>query len=117
MRILDALRTAIDGARHGRDSLFQYRFPTPEGEVGILAEIVLDGDTIVCEDVCVYAISDPPGIRKSTISKELRSELRELLASGQKLGFPAMRIRGVRVPGSSSAKAGKIVDIKRRRKR
>jgi hypothetical protein len=117
MSIEDSLRTAIENARDGRKSFLSYTFETPGGEVDFLAQIVLDGDTIVCKDVCVYAAADPPGIKKSTITQALLSELRALLQSGQSLGYAEMHVQGKRTAGSSSANVGKIVDIRRRRKR
>lgn len=115
MSIEDLLRTAIESAREGRESILSYRFNTPGGDVDFYANVVVEGEIIVCEDACVYPASDPPGIKKSTIAKILLSELRALHRIGQKLGYPSMDVRGKRVLGSSSARPGKIVNIKLRR--
>lgn len=112
----DLLRTAVEQANAGRESSLYYSFDTPAGAVEFYVYITLENDTIVCEDVCIYAMSDPPGIKKSTIVKELLRELRALLEAGAKLGYPGMSIQGVRTMGSSSAKPGKIVNIRSRRK-
>lgn len=92
-----------------------YRFSTAEGEVDFLAEIQISGDTMIFQDVCIYATTDPPGIKRATISRSLLRQLRLLLQSGLDLGFAEVRVQGVRVKGSTSAKIGKVVDIRRRR--
>ncbi|WP_141753291.1 hypothetical protein [Duganella sp. HH101] len=117
MSVEDSLRTAVEEARAGRDGLLEYGFNTSEGEVAVLADVVLENDTIICRNLCIYAASDPPGIKKSTIARELLSELRALLKAGNVLGYEAMTVQGKRTAGSSSANVGKIVDIRRRRKK
>lgn len=117
MSVEDALRTAVAEARAGRDGFLDYAFDTPEGEVRVLAEVVLEKDTIICRDLCVYPAFDPPGIKKSTITKELLAQFRALLKAGNALGYDAMTVLGKRTAGSSSANVGKVVDIRRRRKK
>lgn len=117
MAIEDELRAAIETTRAGRESFLYHQFETPCGTVVFYAQIELSGDTIVCKDVCVYPLSDPPGIKKSTITKALLSELRALLRTGREIGYPKMNVRGERVAGSSSANPGKIANIWHRRKK
>lgn len=117
MSLEDLLRVAVENVCAGRDGLLQYEFDTPEGEVRVLAEIVLEMDTIICKNLCVYAASDPPGIKKATIGRELLSELRALQKAGEALGYDGMYVQGKRAARSSSANTGKIVDIRRRRKK
>jgi hypothetical protein len=117
MNIADSLRIAIEDARAGRESFLYYEFKTPGGAVGFYAQIEVVADTIVCKDVCVYPLSDPPGIKKSTITKTLLSELRALFQSGEDLGYPEMYVQGERTAGSSSAHVGKMVNIRRRRRK
>lgn len=69
MTIEDSLLTAIDAARAGRESFLYHVFETPGGEVEFYAQIELSGDTIVCKDVCVYPLSDPPGIKNLPLPK------------------------------------------------
>jgi hypothetical protein len=117
MSVEDALRTAVEDALTGQDGLLDYAFNTPKGEVRVLAEVALENDTIICRNLCIYAASDPPGIKKSTIVRELLSEFRALLKAGNTLGYEAMQVHGKRSAGSSSANVGKIVDIRRRRRK
>lgn len=108
------LTIALDNVLAGRDSLLQYQFATPEGEISFLAVIAVDAGMILCKDVCIYATRDPPGIPKGSIGMCLREQLRELANAGLKLGYSTVCLQGVRVFGSSSAKPGKRVGIKRR---
>lgn len=117
MSIEDSLRIAIDAARASGETYLSYTFETPAGAVDFLAKIVLEGDTIVCKDVCIYAAADPPGIKKSTITRPLLSQFRALQKIGQSLGYSGLHIQGTRTARSSSAKPGKIVDIRRRSKK
>lgn len=117
MSIEESLRQAIQNADEGRESYFLRTFHTPAGEVNFFAQIVVEVDTVLCRDVCIYAALDPPGIKKSTITKYLLSELRTLQRESLACGYVELRVQGVRVAGSSSAKPGKIVDIRRRRKK
>lgn len=117
MSVEDSLRTAIDAAHAGGETYLSYTFETPAGAVDFLAKIVLEGDTIVCKDVCIYAAADPLGIKKSTITRALLSEFRALQQIGQSLGYAGLHIQGQRSARSSSAKPGKIVDIRRRSKK
>jgi hypothetical protein len=110
------LRRAVESAGSQQESVLQFEFDTSQGVVEFLADVSLAGDTIFCANVCIYAQSDPPGIRKASISKDLLIVFRKLLGCAQNLGFAAARLQGTRVAGSSSAKAGKVVDITRRGK-
>jgi hypothetical protein len=78
MSLEDLLRVAVESVCAGRDGLLEYEFNTPEGAVRVLADIVLEKDTIICKNLCIYAASDPPGIKKATIARELLCELRAL---------------------------------------
>jgi hypothetical protein len=117
MSLEDLLRVAVESVRAGRDGLLEYEFNTPEGAVRVLADIVLEKDTIICKNLCIYAASDPPGIKKATIARELLCELRALQKAGNALGYDGMYVQGKRAARSSSANVGKIVDIRRRRRK
>lgn len=113
-RLERALGIALNNTLAGRDNLFQYTFPTPEGEISVLAVIEVNAGMISLNDVCIYATQDPPGIPRGSIATYLRGQLRELANAGTQLGYAVVRVQGVRVIGSSSAKPGKTVTIKRR---
>jgi hypothetical protein len=83
--------------------------------VNFYAQIEVSVDIIICKDVCVYPASDPPGIRRGSITKMLLAELRSLMRIGLELGYAEMYVQGKRTMSSSSAKPGKIVNIRRRR--
>ena len=117
MSLEEALRTAVQHASAGRESFLHYTFETSRGSVEFYSQVELDQDMIVCKNVCIYPESDPLGIERSTITKELLREFRFLRLLGQKLGYAGLNVRGIRSFGSSSAKPGKIVNILRRRKR
>jgi hypothetical protein len=76
--------------------------------------MVVEVNMVLFQDVCVYAALDPPRIKKSTITKYLLSELRTLQLESLACGYAEIRVQSIRVAGSSSAKVGKIVDIRRR---
>lgn len=116
MSVEDLLRTAVEQALTGVDSFLYYTFETPSGTVAFYAQVVVEADIIACKDVCIYAQSDPPGIKKSTITKELRSEWRAMQRAGHQLGYTEVTLQAERTLGSSSANPGKIVNIRRRRK-
>lgn len=117
MSIEESLQQAIQNAHDGDESYFLHTFDTPAGKVNFFAQIVVEVDMVLCQDVCVYAALDPPGIKKSTITKYLLSELRTLQRESLACGYAEIRVQGIRAAGSSSAKVGKIVDIRRRRKK
>jgi hypothetical protein len=82
-------------------------FQTTQGPVGLLAELVVEGTTLVLKDVIVY----PIGASKLTgIEKEVRAALTQLKHEAREWGFERLRIIGYRVPGSSSANPGHTID-------
>jgi hypothetical protein len=111
-----ALGVALNNVLAGRDSLFQYEFSTPKGEISVLAVVEVNAGMILLNDVCIYATQDPPGIPRGSIAAHLRGQLQELASAGLHFGYAAVCVQGVRVIGSSSAKPGKMVNIKRKGK-
>ena len=116
MDLKDSLRIAVEHARSGEDGLLEYSFNTRQGSVIVLADVTLDGDTIICGNLCVYAASDPPGIKKSTIMRELLTEFSSIRKAAHSLGYAQIYVQGLRTIGSSSANVGKLVDVRRRSK-
>ncbi|HEX5342784.1 MAG TPA: hypothetical protein VFX55_09840 [Duganella sp.] len=116
MSVENLLREAVAQALMGSESFLYYTFQTRSGIVAFYAQVMPEAEIIACKEVCIYALSDPPGIKKSTITKELRAEWRAMQQAGQKLGYKEVTFQAERTLGSSSAKPGKVVNIRRRRK-
>lgn len=74
----------------------------------MLAEVVVDGETLHLKDVSVFGRSDRP---LTGLTRELLAAREELVAAAREAGFRQLRITGQRVATSTSAHPGKLVDV------
>lgn len=88
--------------------LFELRIETRKGPVDMLAEIVIEGETLHLRDIVVYAEAKKP---LSGLEKEILRTRTQLIETARKLGFKKLRMTGIRHPKSTSAKPGKKVNI------
>jgi hypothetical protein len=88
--------------------LFERTFQTPKGPVDLLAETVVEGDTLILNDVAVYGRS-PSNL--TGLTKEALAARTELIEEAKALGFKKLRITAQRVPNSSSGNPGHAIDI------
>lgn len=88
--------------------LFERTFQTAKGPVDLLAEIVVEGDTLILKDVVVFGRS---ASNLTGLTKEALAARTQLVEEARALGFKKLRITGQRVPSSSSGNPGHIIDI------
>jgi hypothetical protein len=88
--------------------LFELKIETRKGPVDILAEIVIEGDTLHLKDIVVYAEAKKP---LSGLEKEILKTRTRLIETARKLGFKKLKMTGTRHPKSTSAKPGKKINI------
>ena len=88
--------------------LFELKIETRKGPVDMLAEMVVEGDTLHLKDIAVYAEAKEP---LSGLEKEIFKARTQLIEMARKLGFKQLKMTGTRHPKSSSAKPGKEVNI------
>jgi hypothetical protein len=89
--------------------LYETSISSSAGNVGILAEVGVDGSQLTLSDVTIYGESGDlvnevgPGqflVLRNQIAQQAAAE-----------GFDSLRITGVRVAGSSSSAPGKSIDV------
>ena len=79
------------------------------GDVGVLAEVAVNGSELTLSDVTIYGES---GDLVNQVGARQFLALRDQIArQAAAEGFDTLRITGTRVPGSSSAAPGKAVDV------
>jgi uncharacterized protein YukE len=90
--------------------LYETSIGTPSaGNVGILAEVETNGEDLTLKDVAIY--SDQGTVRNQVGIRDFLRALEQAKSEARAQGFKRLFIRGVRVPGSSSANPGKIIDL------
>lgn len=95
-------------ARFEVDTLFECQFSTSAGEIGLLAEVAISGETLTLKDVAVYpTLSVYPA--KVGMQQVLRA-LRELEEMARAQGYTHLVITGERLSGASP---GRSVTISR----
>jgi hypothetical protein len=88
--------------------LLERTFQTPRGPIDFLAEIVVEGKTVILRSVVVY----PRGSSKLTgLTRETLAARTQLKNEAKAWGFEKLRITGQRVQSSSSANPGHAIDI------
>ena len=90
--------------------MVEFSFRTTAGIVDFLAELSLDGDTVVFTDVCIYP-RESSNIRPGQILAEVPRQKRLLVETIHRLGWHAVRMSGPRADNSSSAHIGKNVRL------
>lgn len=88
--------------------LFERTFQTPKGAVGFLAEIIVEGDTLILKDVAVYGEGTTP---LSNLAREAFAARDQLIKEAKAHGFKKLRITGRRIEGSSSGNPGHAIDV------
>ncbi len=88
--------------------LFERTFLTAKGPVDLLAEILVEGDTLILKDITVYGRSQT---KMTGLGKAAFAARSQLIDEAKALGFNTLRIMGQRVQSSSSANPGHLVDI------
>ena len=87
--------------------LFEHKFHTIGGEIGLLAEVRIVADLLWLKDIAVYPVH---GDKLIVGSIEVRKCLSELQGMAQTSGFRRLRITGKRVSGAAK---GRQVDLTR----
>ena len=78
-------------------------------EVEGMAEIDIDGDTLILKDIAIYANG---GDVKGQIGvKNIMAWVKEVMQKAKEEGFSKLRIKGKRVQNSSSANPGHFIDM------
>lgn len=98
-----------DGAQEGpfkAGELFERTIHTSKGPVGMLAEVVITGKILHLQDVVIYGQGQLSGLLH-----ELLQAKTQLVNEAKVAGFDTLRMTGRRVPGSSSARPGKAIDV------
>ena len=91
------------------DGLLEHTIRTPKGNVDFAAELVVQGENVLLQDIVVFSQS---GGNLSGLSRYMfrgRTEISRFVASE----YPQARVlqfQGIRVPTSSSANPGKIIN-------
>jgi len=85
--------------------VFERTFRTPEGEVGVLAEVTVEGTMLLPRDVAFYPLA--PGRLAIGAARVLRIR-RAIAAEAAALGFTTLRLIATR---ESGAAPGKRVDV------
>ena len=88
--------------------LFERTFQTARGPVDLLAETVVEGDTLILKDVVVYGRSTS---NLTGLAKEALAARTQLIEEAKALGFKKLKITGQRVESSSSGNPGHPIDI------
>src|SRR5581483_1296870 len=82
------------GAVPKTGELLEWTFGTAKGPVGMLAEVVVEGDTLVLKDVVVYAHTEQP---LKGLLKDVLAAKSQLVNEAKAWGFTKLRITGQRV--------------------
>ena len=85
--------------------LFERTFETPEGDIDLLAEVAVEGSTLILRDVAVYPVA--PGRLDIGTASVLRMR-DQLAAEAAAMGFTALRLTAMRVSGAAP---GKQIDL------
>ena len=99
---------ASDLFRAGED--VERLIDTPYGQVAVLAETQLEGDTVVLKSGIVSPTASERITGGMANALLFRSVIRSLAADAKAQGFRYLKLEGVRVPGSSSANPGHTID-------
>jgi hypothetical protein len=82
--------------------LYEKTFTTPVGRIGILAEVDIEGSTVILADVAVY----PLDTEHLEVEVQMLVRLRDALAAElAAMGFHRLRITGKRLSGASPGKS------------
>ena len=88
--------------------LYERTFSTSKGEVGFLAEVEIQGDTLHLKDVVVFEES---GKVLSGLTRDVLAAKSQLIEQAIQLGFKSLRLTGTRLATSTSGLPGHLVDI------
>ena len=87
--------------------LFERTFQTPRGPVDLLAEVIIEGDTLTLKEVAIYGRS---ATNLSGLTREALAARTQMIAEVKGMGFRSLRITGRRVASSSSGNPGHAID-------
>ncbi|HQU46846.1 MAG TPA: hypothetical protein PK867_28840 [Pirellulales bacterium] len=88
--------------------LFERTFSTAKGDIGFLAEVMVQGKVLHLKDVVVFEES---GKVLTGLTREVLAARTALIGEAIGMGFTGLRITGLRLATSSSAHPGHAVDI------
>jgi hypothetical protein len=88
--------------------LFERTFQTGKGPVDLLAETVVEGDTLILKDVAIYGRSSTS---LTGLTKEALAARTQLVEEAKALGFKTLKITGRRMESGSSGNPGHAIDI------
>ena len=83
-------------------------YELPEGTIGVIADVYVDGQTVVLQDLSIYAVNHE---RLDIGVAKLLSIRRLIEADVRQLGYTGIRITGMRLTGASPRRE---VDVRRR---
>lgn len=88
--------------------LFEWTFHTSKGPIDVAAEVVVNGNQLWLKDIAVFGRGSQP---LTNLAKDALAARTQLMNLAREMGFEQLRITGVRIPTSTSANPGHIVDI------
>lgn len=92
-----------------KGDLYEDKINVNDIEVEGMAEIDIDGDTLILKDIAIYANG---GDVKGQIGvKNIMAWVKEVMQKAKEEGFSKLRIKGKRVQNSSSANPGHFIDM------
>lgn len=89
-------------------NLFERTIETTKGPVDVLAEIVVEGDSLTLKDIAIFGRGKEA---LSGLTREILAARTQLANEARELGFKVLKITGRRVETSTSANPGKTVNI------
>ncbi|MDM8522301.1 hypothetical protein QUF80_02925 [Desulfococcaceae bacterium HSG8] len=91
-----------------REDILELEITTSKGTVDLLAEIIIDSNTLHVRDIAIYGRDEVPLTGLSKTFLVLRTQF---VKAARKMGFRKLRITGERAKRSTSASPGKEIDI------
>jgi hypothetical protein len=88
--------------------LFEKTINTSKGPVDMLAEVVVEGDTIHLKDIVIYPRTAQPLMG---LEAEILAARTQIALEAKQHGFKQLRITGKRLLSSSSANPGREIDV------
>ncbi|HOV26731.1 MAG TPA: hypothetical protein PK566_10295 [Pseudobacteroides sp.] len=89
--------------------MFETSLVTKKGvEVSGLAEVEINGTKLILKHVVVYPKGDE--IKNVVGARDILQWQKQVSKMAKQQGFTELRIQGIRMPNSTSAKPGKVVN-------
>ncbi|PLC40593.1 adhesin [Ralstonia pickettii] len=103
------LAATLNSIKSGGDNLFSTEISTVAGKINVAAEVSANGTVLKLSDIAIYGANGD--VTAGSIVKNIISGKADLIQAARDNGFTSIQITGVRVPNSSSANPGKVIDL------